>query len=207
LEPRILLLLGSFDEKTKAVLNSLKNELAREFSGIDLYCFLLDDVEIFSDENYDLILERYDHNSFTAFIFDKASNILNVEDVQIDSNDLQSATYEFIRTWCLKTNRPLPNNFVAYSIFNKLENLFKFARLILIVRNEEKTRGGEYIEFAYGVAKYSNKFYFVAKQDVILSTMVVELIKRYGIKMLFYHDNRDLNSRLVEIVKTDIHLS
>ena len=206
MEPKIILLLGSFDEETKEVLNAVKNDVLKLFSGLDLYCFLLDDLELYAsaDGGYGVLIERYNRDSITVFLFDRERKLLHTEDIKLTSDNIELETYEFLESWCNKMDRVLPQNLITHTILMKLELLFRASKIILLIRHKEKTRGGEYIELAYGISKYHDKFYFFAKNDLSLSVMVDEILKKFNVQKRNYIDNKDLIEQIVDIIKHNL---
>jgi thymidine kinase len=65
----IILLLGSYDPETKSHLESIKEEIAKVFSGESVYAFLLDSVEIYHSDIVEVLTELSDKDKATLFIF------------------------------------------------------------------------------------------------------------------------------------------
>ena len=207
MEPRIVLLLGSFDEETKEVLNVVKNETIKLFSGLDLYCFLLDNLELYAstEGEYGILIEQYSPDSITVFIFDNREKILlHTEDIKLTSDNIALETSEFLKNWCTKMNRVLPQNLIKQTIFMKLDLLFRASKIILLIRHKEETRGGEYIELAYGIREYHDKFYFFAKDGVLLSIMIDEILKKFNVQKRNYIDKKNLIERILDIIKHNL---
>ncbi len=206
MEPKVVLLLGSFDEETKEVLNALKNEIIRLFSGLDLYCFLLDDLELYAstDGEYGVLVELYSLDSITMFLFDnRAKILLHTEDIKVTRDNIASETFEFLKNWCNKKDKVAPEGLIPQTFFMKLELLFRASKIILVIRRKEETRGGEYIELAYGIREHRDKFYFFAKKDISLSTMVDELLNKFNVQKRGYVDTNDLVKQVLDIIKVD----
>jgi len=65
----IVLLLGSYDSRTKSTLENVKEEIVKNFSGENVYALLLDAVEEYSADDLEILTELLDHNQVTIFIF------------------------------------------------------------------------------------------------------------------------------------------
>lgn len=207
MEPKIVLILGSFDDETKEVLNALKNEIIRLFSGLDLYCFLLDDLELYAstDGEYGVLVELYSLDSITLFLFDNREKILlHTEDIKVIRDNIASETFEFLKNWCNKMGKVSPEGLIRQTFFMKLELLFRASKIILVIRHKEETRGGEYIELAYGIREYRDKFYFFANNGISVSTMVDELLNKFNVQKRSYGDNKDLVKQVLDIIKVEV---
>jgi hypothetical protein len=202
LEPKIILLLGSYDEQTRAILNAVKVALAKEFSGEELYCFLIIDLEVFSDAEYGVIVEQYDFPSSTAFIFDNNAKLLDVIEIQFaDAFNLQPETEQHLNEWCIRNGRNISSGLNGYSFFNALDNLFRFAKMIVLIRDREETKGGEYVDLTFGAAKHADKFTVLYNAKIELSGPTMALMERYNIDNSKYTDQEDLVSILVREVR------
>ncbi len=206
MEPQIILVLGSFDKETKEILNAVKNDVVKIFSGLDVYCFLLDDVELYAsrDGEYRILVERYNRDLATVFLFDSEGTLLHTEDITVATADIALETHQFIKNWCQKMDRVQPDQFIEHGIFLKLELLFKASKTVLVIRHKEETRGGEYIELAYGIGRHPDKFYFFAKNDILLSIMVDEILKRFNVQKRTYVDIENLIQQALDIVRQNV---
>lgn len=101
-------------------------------------------------------------------------------------------------------DRVLPQNPIKQTTFMKLDLLFRASKIILLIRHKEETRGGEYIELAYGIREYHDKFYFFAKNGVMLSMMVDEILKKFNVQKRNYIDNKNLIEGILDIIKHNL---
>ncbi|MEM2971741.1 MAG: hypothetical protein QW270_04890 [Candidatus Bathyarchaeia archaeon] len=69
----IILLLGSYDSETKLQLENLKEEIAKSFSGENVYAFLLDNIEIYYSDIVQVLTELLNETKAT-FSFLKMIN-------------------------------------------------------------------------------------------------------------------------------------
>lgn len=80
------------------------------------------------------------------------------------------------------------------SVLNKFDILARVAKTVFLIRDREETRGGEYVELAHIMGNYGEKIWFFRRDGVRLSSMLMEYLDKFGIKIRPY-TNRD---RLVE---------
>lgn len=96
-------------------------------------------------------------------------------------------------------------------IIAKLSALSIGAPLTFLVRDQELTRGGEYIEMAFllGLGSYRgvNRFWFIARNDVQLSTMADELLDMYSVPKRTYHTVEELEKLVLRVAFYQVNRS
>ncbi|MEX2690189.1 MAG: hypothetical protein Q6351_007680 [Candidatus Njordarchaeum guaymaensis] len=195
--PIIVVLLGSYDPETKRVLDQIKRSLQNYFSGMNIYFFLLEDLELYrfrtsEDQNFTLLVERFSEGRVSAFIF-RLLNLLTVYDLSIE-RDLKEELYEFVKKHYKAVT------IVEVPILEKLRAIAEYALVILLIRHKEETRGGELIELAYLANEFGEKIWFIKKENVKLSSMVLEILDHFEIKMRCYSTDKELTDEVIRIV-------
>lgn len=83
---------------------------------------------------------------------------------------------------------------VRLPILRKLQEFAKHSKLILIIRDKQLTRGGEYIEFAFLLLEEvdPSKIVFLWNRNVELSSMVKELLDAFYFNFRAYGSEDEL---------------
>jgi hypothetical protein len=190
----IILLLGSYDSETKFHLESLKEEIAKSFSGENVYAFLLDNLEIYHSNIVQVLIELFNETKATFFIFE-GDKLVDVCDIDV-KNGLDETVYAFLKEKydVEKINKP--------PIFEKYTILMRLAKAIFLIRHKEETRGGEYLEFMHALfSGYSEKVWFFKKNGLQLSAMLMEYMDKFKVNMRTYNDEKSLTSTVIRILK------
>jgi hypothetical protein len=168
----LILLLGSYDTKTKEVLNRVKREIAKYSTYLPEHIvpLLLEDVELYRcwrPPETEIIVERFDS---------RATVMLLEHGVLTDVWDIDAETLEDID---LELRR-MGYECVRLPVMVKLQLLANVSFLVFLLRHMELTRGGEYIELAFLLGKRLDpcKVYFLLRQGIEVSTMVDEADRR-----------------------------
>lgn len=90
----VVLLLGSYDPQTKAYLETIKEGITRSFSGEGLCTFVLDNLEIYSADSFQILEEQTSDKKVTLFIFERWGVPSDVYDVETE-NSLDESVYFF----------------------------------------------------------------------------------------------------------------
>ena len=192
--PAIVLLLGSFDPQTKPLLAYAKEEIVKTFSGENVFALMLDKLEIYTADDMEVLAERSAEKIITLFIFQN-NELIDMVDIKQDQ-DTDGAVYDY-----LKQNYAL-TKIDKLSIFNKLDVLMRDATAIFLLRHKEETRGGEYLELMHALFRgHANKVWFLKRNGIALSAMLMEYLDKYGVKMRIYSEEKDLNDALTRILK------
>jgi hypothetical protein len=192
-----VLLLGSYDKKTKTVLDSIKEELQIHFAG-KLIVAVLSNLEIFDTDKFQVLAEiDYTMKQMSLFLIDKDGFLQEAHDMPIDNSQKVSET---INDFLMKKYN------VAYTRIQlpaaKLDNLMKVAGKIFLIREKTETRGGEYIELMYALHHgYSAKIVFCKKDSIKLSGMLMEYMDIYNVNLRTYKNIRELNRNIGRIVE------
>ena len=90
-------------------------------------------------------------------------------------------------------------------IFNKLDVLMRDATVIFLLRHKEETRGGEYLELMHALFRgHAGKIWFLKKNEIELSAMLMEYLDKYAVKMRTYRQEKDLKDNLIRILRYQI---
>lgn len=200
--PRVILLLGSYDPRTRRILLELKERLSRGLVSLEetVLVLLLEDVEIYKAEaegnEMTVIAERYDDRA-SLFIF-SGSSIIDATDLSI-ANDIDTTTKDYLVTnHGARTLMKLP-------LLEKLRHLSFSTSLVFLVRHHSLTRGGEYIELVYLLGSEGrmdpSKMYFFKREGIDLSEMVREILNRFGTNFRSYKDKDDLCDEAIRVAK------
>jgi hypothetical protein len=190
----IVLLLGSYDKSTKSVLDNIKEEIARIFSG-KIFAFVLSTLEIYFTKRFEILAEIEQNKQITLFLFEGA-NLYDVEDLPLEPDKEPSeVAYAFLK-----------NKFGIYKIkkqptIAKYNFLMNLAKEIFLIREEELTRGGEYVELMHALfSDEANKIWFFSKKSLTISSMLMEYLDMFRVKMRSYTGLPDLKKGIVRIV-------
>jgi hypothetical protein len=190
-----LLLLGSFDPQTKNTLDNLKEEIVKTFSAENTYAFMLDTVEIYSADDMEILTEHFSKDKITLFIFQN-NQLIDVDDTDTEKGDTETTVYNYMKKHYSVTH------INRYSIFNKLDVLMQTAKTIFLLREKEETRGGEYLELMHALFRgHAEKIWFLKKNGIELSAMLMEYLDKYGVKMRTYNGERDLKKAVIRTLQ------
>ena len=193
--PATILLLGSFDPQTKPILANAKEEIVKTFSGENVFALMLDTLEIYTADDMEVLTELSAEKTITLFIFQN-SQLIDMVDVKQKDQDADKTVYDYLKeNYTIKKIDKLP-------IFNKLDILMRDATAIFLLRHKEETRGGEYLELMHALFRgHANKVWFLKRNGIALSAMLMEYLDKYGVKMRIYSEEKDLNDALTRILK------
>jgi hypothetical protein len=207
----IVLLLGSYDPDTKKLLSNLKDRITQQLM------YYNDTVLIFSLENLEIydINFKYDNGSEKRLFLicedygEKISFLTLDENSILDANDKKMSSSksvdEFTKNF-IKHKFP-DSNFLKLPILEKLKQLANASTLTLVIRDQELTRGGEYIELAFLLGSsrsQSSRIFFLGRRDCELSGMVWEILDHYGIIFRPFKDEDDLVTESIRIIRNFI---
>jgi len=193
-----VLLLGSYDSQTKEYLDDIKGTIEMNFSGEYLSSFMLEDVELYFSEQLQVIAELTHNGKATLFIFRHHQELEDVFDVDL-KGDLDDTVYHFLKKKygvTLKTKE---------SVFQKFDFMMRAAKTLLLIRDREETRGGEYVELMYAISKgHANKVWFLRRDGVRLSSMLMEYLDKAKVNMRPYIDYSDLKGEIVRLLRCSV---
>jgi len=190
----IILLLGSYDPKTKACLENVKEEIVKSFSGENVYAFLLDNTETYYSDIVQVLVELLNERKATFFIF-QSGKLVDVQDVDL-KNGMDETVYNYLKEkyGVEKINKQ--------PIFEKFTVLMRLAEAIFLIRHKEETRGGEYLELMHALFNgYSEKVWFFKKNGLKPSSMLMEYLDKFKVNMRTYSNEEELRSAVVRILK------
>jgi hypothetical protein len=196
-----ILLLGSFDRQTKACLENIKEEIVKTFSGENVYALLLDRAEVYFSDIVEVLTELSGEGTVTLFIF-QDNQLVDMEELKLEKEDLDKVVYDYLKKKydITKFNR-LP-------IFDKLDILLRNAKLIFLLWDKEETRGGEYLELMHALFRgHAEKIWFLKKNEIALSSMLMEYLDKYAVKMRTYQGETDLKETVMRTLQYQLRNS
>jgi hypothetical protein len=209
---KVILVLGSYDPETKVILDNLKESLSQNFMYIkdNIFIFILDNIEIYIADiidNYNvkrkftLIIEKYDNNRLSIICTDFIT-IFDISDLKFIDN-IERSIQKYLNT------NYLESSFSKLSILDELKVLSKSSSLTFVIRNQELTKGGEYIELVYLLANgflQPENIYLLKKEGFTLSSMAWELLDYYKIHYRSYTKEIDLHRETKRIFQNYIRV-
>lgn len=196
-----ILLLGSFDPQTKTLLENVKEEIVKTFSGENVFSLMLDKLEIYTADDMEILTELSGEKTLTLFIFQN-SQLLDMVDTKLKDASVDRTVYNY-----LKENYEI-KEVVKLPIFNKLDVLMRDATAIFLLRHKEETRGGEYLELMHALFRgHADKIWFLKKKEIELSAMLMEYLDKYQVKMRTYNEEKELKDNILRILKYQIQNS
>jgi len=193
----IVLLLGSYDPRTKAHLETLKEEIAKNFSGENVYSFLLDELEIYSAGMIQVLAELVNKDKVTLFLFHNGT-LADVYDIKLKDN-LDESVYSFLK------EKYEIQSFSKEPIYSKFNDLMRLARVIFLVRDREETLGGEYVELMHALFQgHSEKVWFFKRNGVRVSAMLMEYLDKFRVNMRHYVKQQDLAAGIIRILRYEL---
>ncbi len=203
---KVILMLGSYDDTTKKIIYRTKEHIIQNFSYIDtsFFVFLLDNLDIYvadviDDQNETkkiaLILEKYYDNKLTVFTI-YADLIIDIVDITI-VNDMDSTLNNFLK------EKYVESTFYRLTILEQLKELTRLTSLTFLIRDQELTRGGEYIEMVYLLSRSlkPENIYFMKKEGFQLSAMAMEIIDYSKVQFRCYIREIDLHREITRIIQ------
>lgn len=191
-EPCFILLLGSYDPHTKSLLNSIKEFIAKKFQE-EIYGTILEDVEIYicDEKGYAVLVEKEKPIAY-IFYLNKILDVLSLK----SGDDFERSLREI-----LKEKHGVNIEF-RLPILRKLQELAKFSKPILIVRERELTRGGEYVELAFLLLEGTDtsKIVFLWNNKVDISSMVKELLDACNFNFRPYSSEKELLDEVYRLI-------
>jgi len=186
-------LLGSYDPQTRSILEDVKEEIVKSFSGRDVYAVLLEFVEIYLSKTIQVLVELLNAGRISLFIFQE-DVLVDVCDVNLEGS-LDETVYSF-----LKEKHGAPK-IEKQKVFNKLDRLMQLAKAILLIRDKEETRGGEYVELMHALFNaHANKVWFFKRNGVRLSAMLMEYLDKFKVNIRPYTDYQDLKTEVIRLL-------
>jgi len=204
--PRLLmvLILGSYDERTLPVLEHVREEIAKLTTfWADIYVLpiILGYVEVYRDDGagLTLLVERGPDRKLLVLVLNGVREIVR-DALQVElpeGVDLDDFMYEFIRKRWPKATSPY-----RLPVMEKLEALTSLRCLVLVIRHKELTRCGEYIELGFltGAGLPPRNIYFVHREGIRVSEMVYELMDYLGVNLRTYRELDDLLREVRRII-------
>lgn len=196
-----ILLLGSFDPQTKAQLENTKEEIVKTFSAENVYALLLDDVEVYISDVVEVLTELITEDKVTLFIF-QDNQLVDMNDLKLEEHDVDKTVYNYLEKKYKITE------FSRLPIFDKLDTLMRNAKVIFLLREKEETRGGEYMELMHALFRgHAEKIWFLNRNDIVLSSMLMEYLDKYEVKMRTYQGERDLKNAVIRTLQYQLQNS
>ncbi len=190
----IVLLLGSYSSKTKKTLNNIKEEIAKQFSGRP-YAFLLANLEIYMTERFQVLTETEENKRITVYLF-QDNSLCDVYDIPFSEGQEQTQiVYNFM------SKKFDISKIKKQTIFQKFDWLMGLSKGIFLIREEELTRGGEYVELMHTLfSGKGKKIWFFKKDSIQVSSMLMEYLDTFEVKMRSYSKENELLAEIIRIV-------
>ena len=198
-EPIIVILLGSYDPETKKLLYKLKEEIVKIYAGSSyhVYAFLLEKLKVYNlSGGGTLFIEQFNQRSFTAYYLTPEGILKDVMEFRGELKEVLEDIEEFFDIKIVWEARPL----------NKIRRLIDYPNsIIILLREKELTRGGEYIELAYltsriRVEEIPVRVWFFKREGIPISTMVKELLTDYKIQFRTYKTEDELIDEVLRVI-------
>jgi hypothetical protein len=190
----MVLLLGSYDAKTKAILDNIKEEIAKQFSGKP-FAFLLASIEIYMTDRFQVLTEIEEGKRITIYLFEN-NTLCDVYDLPVTiDQDQQQAVYDFL------SRKFDISQIKKQTVMQKFGWLMTLSKAIYIIREKELTRGGEYVELMHTLyVDKGEKVWFFAKNSIEVSSMLMEYLDAFKVKMRPYFGTNDLMTSIIRLV-------
>lgn len=203
--PLFVLILGSYDSNTRQILYALREEIAKIASvieGIDIIALLLAKVKVFeinTKTRQFTVMAELNEESATLYIFEQCELI---DVIQIKTDSIESRIKDIINE---KWNENV-EFFLEKTILNKLDLFLSVPSFVIVVRHEELTRGGEYIELTYLLLRGIDpkSIFFFKKDNIKLSEMCFELLDAYKVAIRPYRSIEDLLNEAKRLLLLEI---
>ena len=162
---------------------------------------MLDTLEIYTADDMEILTELSGEKTITLFIFQN-SQLIDMNDMKLKEGGVDKTVYDYLKEkYPIKKVDKLP-------IFNKLDVLMRDATAIFLLRHKEETRGGEYLELMHALFRgHAGKIWFLKKNEIELSAMLMEYLDKYEVKMRTYHGERDLENTVMRTLKYQLQNS
>lgn len=216
-----IFILGSYDSQTKPLLHRLQESIASEFSREGHYSLLMESLQLFlvEDDHFErpVLVERTE-DTLTFYVFNPAF-LMNPDNLDvIDTVPMAEDPPFELRKYLIEnkimssSSRVKQKPMMSNGNFNPTSGLFNFLAFIsgtyLVIRLNELTRGGEYIELCH-ISKMPNRIYdkhspsiFLFRHtSVNLTSMLSLLFTESGINTIDFKDEEDLISKTRETIR------
>lgn len=195
--PNFILLLGSYDPDTKSLLYDIREYIANKFQD-EIYGLVLEEVDIYlCDNDYVLLVEKGSAPAFYLFYLYKLVDVFYPD--RIDRESIEN--FEIVVRETLREKHGIDIK-KKLTILDKLRELARDAKLILIIRDKQSTRCGEYIELAFLLMEGADpsKIIFLWNKDIEISSMVKELLDRFNFNIRIYSSKEDLFEEIYRLI-------
>lgn len=191
----LVLLLGSYDLQTRKYLDDIKEVIAMNFSGENIYSFMLENVELYFSETLQVLVESTNDHKATLFIFKEHQTLEDVFDVNV-KGDLNDTIYDFLK------QKYEVAQMKRQPMFEKFGHMMNLAKILFIIRDKEETRGGEYVELMHALFEgHSDKIRFLRRDGVRLSSMLMEYLDKFEINIRPYSDYSELKEEIIRLLR------
>ena len=178
-----------YDVKTLDLMKHVRESILEKFGDEDIYCIMLEDVDVYLTGKVEVLTERWG-DKITLWVF-SGTTLVDLVDV----NEVGKTIENFLRANYQTTIiRKVP-------ILEKLRLLAKVGWLLLVLRHQELTRGGEWVELTYIAPDCGKKTYLLKKEGIPLSTMVKETLDAFDVNLRAYNDEKVLIEEIERIIR------
>jgi hypothetical protein len=191
----ILLLLGSYDLDTKNLMEGVKKEIAEKFGGEGVYIYLLDELDVYLSEKFYIISEKWKEDKISIYIFSLKGEEIEAYDIKAPSHSFEEAIKRFLKE---KYNI---EKLKKETIFDKLEILSHIAKVIILIREKEETRGGEIAELIFLIlSNFSSKLCVFKREGIELSDMIKEFLDYSNVVLRTYKNQEELQKEVLRYI-------
>ncbi|MFB3889577.1 MAG: hypothetical protein ACE14S_08805 [Candidatus Bathyarchaeia archaeon] len=189
------MLLGSYDKRTKFILNGIKQEIAK-FSSGKIFVGVLSNLNILDTDKFQVLTETEEGKQVSLFII-KDGYFEEAYDLPLVAGQNED---EVVREFLVKKYGV--SGVTKQPPAVKLDTLMRAAEKIFLIREKTETRGGEYVELMYVLEKgFATKVWFFKREAVKISTMLMEFMDMFEVLMRPYFSLSDLNLSIVRILE------
>lgn len=194
----IILLLGSYDPDTKNLMDYIKRELAEKFGGEGVYIYLLDELDVYYSREYFAIIEKWERNKVSVHVFSMKGEEMETFDIPIQTFDEKIIKDECYKL--LKEKFPI-EKIEECAILDKLRMLARMAKVIILIRDKEETRGGEIAELIFIILNnFSSKLCVFKREGIELSEMIKEFLDQFNVVLRTYKHKEGLSKEILRYV-------
>ena len=179
-------ILGSYDPQTKTKLLAIKEEIAKKFIVKNVFPLLLDSAEVYFSDGRDFLTEIYE-DKVTIYVF-QDREMLDIVDCTINGS-VSSTVLNYVK---IKYGI---DNIQKRPILKKFEILMTLSLMIIIIRDKEETRGGEYLELVFAMNQTDvKKIWLFYNKTIVLSGMLMEFLDYFKVLTREYDENEYLQT-------------
>lgn len=211
-----VLLLGSYDHDTKALLYRLQERIAGEFVDAGCYSLLMEKLDLFNtSDGRKVVVERNEGENLTFYIFEPDPFTRPPTLEMIDSVPWSENTRDTLRDFLVSNGMSNPEVILEKTSISTPTGLFGYlvsiSELYFIIRLKEETRGGEYLELCQ-ITKAQNRTWIEAspniflykRSGIVLSSMLDLILNEGGLVPRIFDNEKGLNDSVARVISTRV---